>query len=148
MKKNFSFKSTKFSRTYKLSLWWGGKWDTVYFIYIKYISDCPVVFLTTRIGTKMWGKIDATLQMDYLTLWSEAPEINGINANYLFLKWSSLINTSGHLWAMFPLTCGASYMCITCAHTHMPKPSFSVPPKMICFSPQNGIFTPKNMCIG
>lgn len=40
----FSFKSSKFPRTYKFSPWGSGKWDIVCSIYLKYISDCPIIF--------------------------------------------------------------------------------------------------------
>lgn len=44
----FSFKSTKFPRTYKSSLWWSSKWDMVCLIYLKYISDCPIIFVLKK----------------------------------------------------------------------------------------------------
>lgn len=67
LEKCIFFISTKFLRTYKLSPRWSGKWDIVCLIYLKYISDCPIIYFLKRVLVS-WDikKIKATFQMNCL----------------------------------------------------------------------------------
>lgn len=113
----FSFKFTIFPRTYRSSPWWSGKWDIICLIYLKYISDCPIIFFKKDFVSQNIRKIKATFQMNYLTSWSEALEDKNHNANNPFLKSSSLVHAFYHLW-VFSQTWHIYYVCFIHTYTH------------------------------